>query len=160
VASPDWALDGVGGNQFSRQALNGFMADSYTLPTRLQRDAATGQVFETIGRLIHHVQDMAQPQHVRNDAHLHVELLERYCPNWVPLLLSGPECSFYRSFRAPSIYEQWTKSLPASSLLVTDYPPVYGSEDRTTFSHRAASGSTTARAWRSSRTATSSVRAP
>lgn len=135
VASPDWALDGVGGNQYSRQALNGFMADSYTLPTRPQRDAATGQVFETIGRLIHHVQDMAQPQHVRNDAHLHVELLERYCPSWVPLLLSGPECAFYRSFKAPSIYEQWTKSLPASSLPVTEYPPVYGSGDRTTFSH-------------------------
>ena len=75
----------------------------------------------SVGRLIHHVQDMAQPQHVRNDAHLHVELLEQYCPNWVPLLLSGPECAFYRSFKAPSIYEQWTKGLPESSLPMTGY---------------------------------------
>lgn len=135
VTSPDWALDGVGDNQFSRLALNQFLVDSYTAYAKPARDAATAKVFETIGRLVHHVQDMAQPQHVRNDAHLHVEWLDRLCPSSVPILLAGSDCALYRLFRAPSIYEQWTKSLPASALPVTGYRPVYGADDRTTFSH-------------------------
>ena len=135
TASPDWALDATGGNKFSRRDLNNFMYDGYTLPTKAQRDAATGLVFETIGRLVHHVQDMAQPQHVRNDSHLHVEGLDPLCPSWIPLIVAGGLCSVYRSFSAPSVYEQWTKSLPESSLPVTGYAPVYGIEDRRTFSH-------------------------
>jgi hypothetical protein len=105
------------------------------MPTKQQRDAASARVFETIGRLIHHVQDMAQPQHVRNDPHLHVEGLDSLCPSWIPLAVAGGLCSIYRSFSAPSLYEQWTKSLPESSLAVTGYGAVYGPEDWKTFSH-------------------------
>ena len=134
-ASPDWALDSTVANNFSRKALSNFMYDAYTKPQKAERDAATGRVFETIGRLIHHVQDMAQPQHVRNDAHLHFDLFEQLCPTPPNPGLEDPVCPIYRALRAPSLYEQWTQSLPESALRVTGYAPVYGAEDRTTFAH-------------------------
>ena len=134
-ASPDWALESTAVNDFSRRALSNFMYDAYLKPTKAERDAATGRTFETIGRLLHHVQDMAQPQHVRNDAHLHFDLLEQMCPIPPTPGLEDPVCPLYRALRAPSVYEQWTKSLPAASLPVTGYQPVYGSNDRATFSH-------------------------
>ena len=34
------------------------------------RDGLWGKTFQSIGQIIHHLQDMTQPQHVRNDAHL------------------------------------------------------------------------------------------
>ncbi|HTE42207.1 MAG TPA: hypothetical protein VK629_15380, partial [Steroidobacteraceae bacterium] len=40
------------------------------------RKAHLGVLFESIGRAIHHLQDMAQPEHVRNDQHLPT-------PSWV-----------------------------------------------------------------------------
>ena len=134
-ASPDWALDSTMTNNFSRKALSNFMYDAYLKPTKAERDAATGRMFETIGRLLHHVQDMAQPQHVRNDAHLHFELLEQMCPIPPTPGLEDPVCPLYRALRAPSLYEQWTKSLPAASLPMTGYQPVYGPTDWATFSH-------------------------
>ena len=134
-ASPDWALDSTVANSVSRKALSNFMFDAYTRPQKAERDAATGRVFETIGRLIHHVQDMAQPQHVRNDAHLHFDPFEQLCPTPPNPGLEDPVCPIYRALRAPSIYEQWTKSLPESALTVSGYAPVYGAEDRTTFAH-------------------------
>jgi len=134
-ASPDWALESTAVNDFSRRALSNFMYDAYLKPTKAERDAATGRMFETIGRLVHHVQDMAQPQHVRNDAHLHFDLLEQMCPIPPTPGLEDPVCPLYRALRAPSLYEQWTKSLPVSSLPVTGYQPVYGPNDRATFSH-------------------------
>jgi len=37
--------------------------------TPAARYSATTQLFQNLGHVLHHVQDMAQPQHVRNDAH-------------------------------------------------------------------------------------------
>ena len=115
-ASPDWALDSTVANNFSRKALSSFMYDAYTKPQKAERDASTGHVFETVGRLIHHVQDMAQPQHVRNDPHLHFDLFEQLCPTPPNPGLEDPICPIYRALRAPSLYEQWTKGLPVSAL--------------------------------------------
>jgi len=70
--SPDWALEDTGqisGQNYSyADAMNAFY-DALTLPTKAERYAKWGQVFETLGHVIHHIQDMAQPEHVRNDLH-------------------------------------------------------------------------------------------
>jgi len=70
--SPDWALEDTGqisGQNYSyADAMNAFY-EALTLPTKTERDAKWGQVFETLGHVIHHIQDMAQPEHVRNDLH-------------------------------------------------------------------------------------------
>lgn len=36
-----------------------------------ERNSAFSRAFQTIGHVVHHIQDMAQPQHTRNDIHAH-----------------------------------------------------------------------------------------
>lgn len=70
--SPDWSLEDVGaiGEQvYSLQDAKGYLKAALTSPSSAARDLALGRTFETLGHVIHHVQDMAQPQHVRNDDH-------------------------------------------------------------------------------------------
>lgn len=127
-SSPDWVLDSPVVNEFSRPHLSDAMYKAYTSRDAATRRAMTGRMFEIVGRLVHHVQDMAQPQHVRNDAHLHDERLESACPaRWQPFL-EDPLCPLYRALRAPSSYELWTKRLPADALPLSGYANVYGDD--------------------------------
>lgn len=70
--SPDWALEDTsdinGQDNSYKHAVDAFYK-ALTLPTKTERDTEWGKVFETLGNVIHHIQDMAQPEHVRNDAH-------------------------------------------------------------------------------------------
>ena len=89
--SPDWALEDrdpeavgtVGGqNFFSYADAVKLLLDSQRGASRSQRNLAMGQVLLRLGHIIHHIQDMAQPQHTRNDAHSPVQraaaFYERY----------------------------------------------------------------------------------
>ena len=69
VPSPDWALEDqtsfrLQDSSFRKARLDLFRALRYKDPT------AFGRMFEILGRVIHHVEDMAQPQHTRNDLHI------------------------------------------------------------------------------------------
>lgn len=71
--APDWALEEsliIPWQGYSyrdgRQAF--FMA--LTQPHETDRDAAFGEMFETLGHVLHVIEDMAVPQHVRSDLHL------------------------------------------------------------------------------------------
>jgi hypothetical protein len=44
-----------------------------TAKTPAERQNAASAMLEAVGHVVHHIQDMAQPQHVRNDQHLHWE---------------------------------------------------------------------------------------
>lgn len=70
--SPDWAIEDAGAisaQDYSyADAVEAFY-QALTLPTKAERDGQWGKLFETLGHVIHHVQDMAQPEHVRNDLH-------------------------------------------------------------------------------------------
>jgi hypothetical protein len=55
----DWDYD---------QAKNEFY-QAITGQTAAARSTSTGLMFQNLGHVLHHLQDMAQPQHVRNDAH-------------------------------------------------------------------------------------------
>src|SRR5690606_8587023 len=55
-----------------------------------------GMVFQSLGHMAHHIQDMAQPQHVRNERHTHFELS----------LFSGPTIAYITT--APARYEEQT----------------------------------------------------
>src|SRR6266513_4774853 len=77
--SPDWALEdtaeingtaGVGGQDFSYRDARTYFYQALTDTTEAERGNYFGLMFQTLGQVIHHIQDMAQPQHVRNDAHL------------------------------------------------------------------------------------------
>ncbi len=72
TSSPDWALAprGSDSNQENSYAdARQYLYDALTKPAKKDRDTAFGRTFQTLGQVVHHLQDMAQPQHVRNDAH-------------------------------------------------------------------------------------------
>jgi hypothetical protein len=83
LRSPDWALEDqqdAEGQEYSlKDALDRFH-EAMSLPEKEQRERSFGLLFQTLGHVMHHVQDMAQPEHVRNDAHL----VTPCRPNWLP----------------------------------------------------------------------------
>ncbi len=97
VAAPDWAINGgagtvvSGANHFSYKDARTTFYAALTRPTKVERDMAWGDTFQILGHVVHHLQDMAQPQHVRNDAHC-----EAIAPCGIPLLSYSP--SGYESF--------------------------------------------------------------
>lgn len=76
--SPDWALEDNGDilvnaafpQTFSYKDARQYFYEALTTVDNVERNKKMGLSFQTLGQVIHHVQDMAQPQHVRNDAHL------------------------------------------------------------------------------------------
>jgi len=73
TTSPNWALanrGSVSGQKYSYSDARQYFYDALTLPSESDRNSSWGKLFQTLGQVMHHIQDMAQPQHVRNDAHL------------------------------------------------------------------------------------------
>jgi hypothetical protein len=78
--SPDWILevsgDGVeleiSSQDFSYRDALGYFYHALTGEDEAGRDVNFGLMFRGLGHVIHHIQDMAQPQHVRNDQHCDV----------------------------------------------------------------------------------------
>lgn len=107
--SPDWALEDtkiVSGQKYSFHYAREYLHKALTHPAEDERNKFFGLTFQTVGHVIHHLQDMAQPQHVRNDAHLSIS---ENC--WYKTVAKIAE--------NPSRYEQYTKEhpdeLPSSS---------------------------------------------
>jgi hypothetical protein len=94
--SPDWALEERGGltslhsgeQHFSYRDARRYLYSALTERTPEDRNRNWGLVFQSMGHIVHHIQDMAQPQHTRNDAHC-----GPYCGNAYP----------------ESTYERWTE---------------------------------------------------
>lgn len=122
--SPDWALEDsgqitgfltLGEQRFSFVDARGYLLNALTSAMERDRNVNFGLMFETLGHVIHHVQDMAQPQHVRNDAHLDLGVT-------VPGITN------------PSAYEKWTdRDGVRGALPFGGYAPTYSASDRTTF---------------------------
>jgi hypothetical protein len=110
--SPDWIIDGMGqsGEEFSYRRASDHFYYALTAATPIEREHRWGQVFQNLGHVIHHIQDMAQPQHVRNDPHLDISDLS------IPMqLLASP-------FKDPSWYEHYTDRHRAKWLPLLDHP--------------------------------------
>ncbi len=73
------------GNRFDWDTARISYLNALTLPARADRETALAQTFETLGHVMHLVQDMAVPAHVRNDFQSHLEYcftsFERWCEN-------------------------------------------------------------------------------
>ena len=127
--SPDWAVLGQGVtpfnvNPYSFPRARQYLLSALSAPDKQTRDLFTGLVFDSLGRMIHHLQDMAQPQHVRNDSHLSVDSFEFACTFPPPELLSL--CQAYFALRRPSAYERWTESpIVRGRLPLQGYDPAY-----------------------------------
>lgn len=70
-SSPDWILNGSNVPVYTYEDLLAYLRGALAELTVESRNAYWALVFETLGHVIHHVQDMAQPQHVRGDLHFH-----------------------------------------------------------------------------------------
>lgn len=98
--SPDWALEDtsesedIQGQDNSYNDAVDYFYDALTKPTEAERNEQFEKLFTTLGQVIHHLQDMAQPQHVRNDAH---------CGEWF--------CKISIFLHNPSLYEIYTEGL-------------------------------------------------
>ena len=75
--SPDWALENshdISSDPsvqiYSYKDANEYYYKAQTESKKSDRDIYWGKTFQTLGHIIHHVQDMAQPEHVRNDQHI------------------------------------------------------------------------------------------
>lgn len=76
--SMQWAYNG-GGNTFDWQDARQSFYRSLTRPTKNQRLTEMAATFFSLGHVMHLVEDLAQPQHTRNDAHYVGAELEAYC---------------------------------------------------------------------------------
>src|SRR5712691_6237006 len=97
--SPGWALafpGTVSGLEFSYWNARQSLFDALTKPGETERSLAFGRTFQTLGQVIHQLQDMSPPQHVRNDMHCDLVFL-------CGVLTAG---ILYQ----PSLYEKWTNS--------------------------------------------------
>ncbi len=110
--SPDWALEDRGvkdAQPYSYRLMRRNFHKALTAPLKADRDIAWGLTFQTLGHVMHHLQDMAQPQHVRGDAH---------CDAPAPCLIPGITLGYY----SPSIYEKRIEARPPD---FGNYAPVY-----------------------------------
>ena len=120
ATSPDWALEDnstigfnlAGSQNFSYRALSDYFLNALINPTKTERDKNWGLTFQTLGQVLHHLQDMTQPQHVRDDIHL--DLNEIGLPN-IPVLSH------------PSTYEKWVANTKERTTFAgyPAYAPVY-----------------------------------
>ena len=75
--SADWMLEGtnlgisgeISSQNFSYSDAQYYFYLAFTSNNQYQRNLNMGKMFQTIGHLVHHIQDMAQPEHTRIDAH-------------------------------------------------------------------------------------------
>jgi len=112
-ASPDWTLEDV--NDIPEQAYSyndamRFLYLALTSQTEEERELNWAKTFQTLGQVIHHVQDMAQPAHTRND--LHCDAL----PCLITLALYDP--SWYEQYTNDHKADAYFKSL----MTVNGYP--------------------------------------
>ena len=135
--SPDWALEdkreiggtiALDGQEFSYRDARLYLYRALTQSKKTERDRHFGLTFESLGHVIHHIQDMAQPQHVRNDQHLELETPSETRLCLASLLL----CGNYLSIKNPSLCESYTDRV-RETLPFDGYPAVYSEGDRDTF---------------------------
>jgi hypothetical protein len=135
--SPDWAIEDTGAisaQEYSYADAVEIFHQALTLPTKTERDAKWGKLFETLGHVIHHVQDMAQPEHVRNDLH---------CGEVVPCGIPGAVLGLYdQSLFESRSFEVFKDGIPANLI---NYPAVSFPTAREFWTTRGADGSVSAR---------------
>lgn len=116
--SPDWALEdtrSIGDQDFSYRDARQYFHKALTESSKTGREKNFGLTFQTLGQVIHHLQDMAQPQHVRNDPH---------CDRWY-CVLAG--------LHNPSRYEKYTDERRGRLPFLPAYASVHSGDDPTTF---------------------------
>lgn len=110
MPSPDWSIgdkDYPIGQMFSYRDARRYFFDALTKQGGASvpggRTESWGKTFQALGQVIHHVQDMAQPQHTRNDPHA----------DWFEPLGTTQ----LGQLRHPSRFEQYSKSTRGAAII-------------------------------------------
>lgn len=78
--APDWALEDNGTyslQYWSIQDAKSYYISALTSSTKTERDNNLAKTFKALGHVIHTVEDMAQPQHTKNDSHASGSMYEK-----------------------------------------------------------------------------------
>lgn len=109
-SSTEWSLEAGGDiflQEFSYADAKAYLLNALVGATESERDRNLRRVFLSLGHVIHHLQDMAQPQHVRNEDH---------CQSF--------GCGVFGRYY-PSAYERYTagkgRALPLDGYGIADY---------------------------------------
>ena len=123
--SPDWAIkDGnvTSNNVFSYKDAHDYFYRALTTTTsQTDRDTFWGELFQSMGQIIHHVQDMAQPQHVRNDEHVDYYIPGLYNPSLYEAYTSGNRGIAAVIMAGPGSGAVYTASNPNGFKLARDF---------------------------------------
>jgi hypothetical protein len=122
LPAPDWALGrqgrgaGPGLNQFSLLDVREYQYQSLTASSSQIREKNTALMFRGLGQVLHILEDMAQPQHTRNDPHAD-------CADEVSWLVGGH--SWYEDYiEAKTLGRPFRALNDAGTLVLTGYPAV------------------------------------
>ncbi len=125
ITSPDWALkdnNDSSAQAFSYKDARNYFYQALTTGSQQDRDAFWGKLFQSIGQVIHHVQDMAQPQHVRNDAHVDKKwLLPYYNPSLYESYTRDNREGIKAFFSLPSSEPAYTSDNPGAFKTPRDF---------------------------------------
>ena len=121
LPSPDWAIQDANPEpshqEFAFKNAREYARSALTAATLQERETKWGRVFQAIGQVIHHLQDMAQPQHVRNDAHLDLGEEEIRVGSFI---VSSPRR--YERFTAREPAKTRVRSLAGEAQSVVSFP--------------------------------------
>lgn len=73
--SPLWALEEFPQQDYSYSSARSYLIDALVSISDEERDQNFANLFRSLGHIVHHIQDMAQPQHVRQNSHLKLDWL-------------------------------------------------------------------------------------
>ena len=123
IPAPDWALGlqgrgpGPSENQYSVLDARVYQYQSLTASSREMRDKSTALFFRTLGHVLHLVEDMAQPQHTRNDPHAG-------CADLLTPIVGGH--SWYEQYTEDRTLRRGSQrgGEPPPEIVLTGYEPV------------------------------------
>lgn len=120
--SPDWAIEdrgevrhlaGIQSQEFSFRSGQQYLFNALTEPLPEKRRVMSSLAFQSLGQIVHHIQDMAQPQHVRNDQHVH-DVGSAH-------LLAETEWSYFERYTENTINATIPAILNANSYLIPSF---------------------------------------
>jgi hypothetical protein len=131
-SSPDWALEDFGsvtGQNYSFAHARRYYWTALTAPNATARNQNFGMLFQSLGQVLHHLQDMAQPQHSRTEAHCNAywgckvpgALFDQYNPSLYELYVAACTYDQYVTSQGQPTLSRITPGCP-SILSVPAYP--------------------------------------
>lgn len=153
--SPNWALEdfdlivsvpGVGQQNFSYHDAQVDFYYSFTAQSNSTRKLYLGRALQKLGHVVHHVQDMAQPQHTRLYPHIDAPAIAQFYPEndsdlsvyevftedlreCGAININQPAGGGYRTCNADDL-EDWKYDWQSPIFNLTGYPDVYAISPR------------------------------